>query len=31
MEQVKLTYDELLGEITELRIQLEEANGRVYC
>jgi two-component system phosphate regulon sensor histidine kinase PhoR len=31
MEQLKLTYDELLGEVTELRIQLEEANDTIQA
>jgi two-component system phosphate regulon sensor histidine kinase PhoR len=31
MEQLKLTYNELLGEVTELRIQLEEANDTIQA
>lgn len=31
MEQLKLTYDELQNEVTELRIQLEEANDTIHA
>jgi len=31
MEQVKLTYDKLQDEVTELRIQLEEANEPIHA